>query len=225
MLNHDPVPWLMAQEGPPALRARRRLGLRREGDAGAVCALEAQLDAEQRMDGSFGNSPMRTAGVLNLLDDLRAAQSGETIDRGASYLLSLLQSQPGYDQAANIAPGSLTTPCDLGGFFGPYGNRNQPEVMAWGASEMNAYRGYEPLLGPKSPIRKAPRSSRDRAGPSSCYAWGLIPLSYTIEALCILCDSLTSIAPRQRKNGTFGTPCRIERVAIVLGALRACGRF
>ena len=49
---------------------------------------------------------------------------------------------------------------------------------------MNHYRTYEPLLGPKSPVRAEPRSRLDRAGPSSCYAWGLIPLSYAVEALC-----------------------------------------
>jgi hypothetical protein len=165
----------------------------------------------------------------------------------------------------------------------------------------------------------------DRAGPSSCYAWGLIPLSYTVEALCragyghderlqpainallgaqresggwcrnmgghtgcsihairalgahtelsksqhaeralgfwraaqlgkrgsalqrwwgganlfaalqaaaafdlplareILRDALAEIAPRQRKNGTFGTPCQVERVAAALVATGAFG--
>jgi len=316
----------MAQEGLPALRARRRLGLHREGDAEAVRALEAQLAAEQRTDGSFEDSPMRTAGVLNLLDDLQAAHSERTIAQGASFLFSVLRSQPGYKRATGILPGSLNTPCDLGGFFGPYENRSQPEVMAWGAREMNAYREYEPLFGPKSPVRAVPRSSRDRAGPVSCYAWGLIPLSYTVEALCragyahdgriqppiqallgaqrksggwcrnlgghptcslhairalgahpelrqsecaeralglmrvvqcnaqdgtskwwsgsnlfaalqvlaafdlplarqILGDALGAIAPYQRQNGTFGTPCPVERVAAVLLALRSCACF
>jgi hypothetical protein len=326
VLNHDPLPWLIAQEGLPALRARRRLGLHREGDAEAVRALEAQLAAEQRTDGSFEDSPIVTAGVLNLLDDLQATHSDRTVARGASFLFSVLRSQPGYGRAAGILPGSLETPCDLGGFFGPYENRSQPEVMAWGAREMNAYRQYEPLFGPKSPVREAPRSSRDRAGPSSCYAWGLIPLSYTVEALCragyahdkrlqpavrallgaqresggwcrnpgghptctlhairalgahselrqseyaertlrlmravqhgarhgtsrwwsgsnlfaalqaiaafdlplarqILGDALGTIAPYQRKDGTFGTPCPVERVAAVLLALRTCACF
>jgi hypothetical protein len=325
VLNHDPLPWLIAQEGLPALRARRRLGLHGEGDAGAVRALEAQLAAEQRADGSFADSPMRTAGVLNLLDDLCAERSKEVIARGSLYLLSVLRSQPGYGRAASILPGSLQTPCDLGGFFGPYERRSQPEVMAWGAREMNAYREYEPLFGPRSPVRGAPRSSRDRAGPSSCYAWGLIPLSYAVEALCragyahdeglqpairallgaqresggwcrnlaghptctlhairalgahpelrqgesaeralhlmravqrgerpgasrwwsgsnlfaalqaiaaldlplarqILCDALEALAPHQRKDGTFGTPCPVERVAAVLLGLRSCSK-
>jgi hypothetical protein len=326
MLNHDPVPWLIAQEGLPALRARRHLDLHRKGDTEAARALEAQLAAAQRPDGGFEDSPMRTAGVLNLLDDLQATRSEGTISRGAAYLFAVLESQPGYAQATAIAPGGLETPCDLGGFFGPYEDRNQPDVMAAGAREMNAYREYEPLFGPKSPVREARRSSRDRAGPSSCYAWGLIPLSYTVEALCragharderlqpalrallgaqrarggwcrnlgghptcslyairaigahpelrqseyaaraldllrrvqrgelgstsrwwsgsnlfaamyaiaafdlplarqMLCDSLATIAPAQRRNGTFGTPCRVERVAAVLLALRACDRL
>ena len=168
-----------------------------------------------------------------------------------------------------------------------------------------------------------PRSSLDRAGPSSCYAWGLIPLAYTVEALCragyaqdgrlqpalnallgaqresggwcrnlagspactlhtiralgshhglrhsegaeralafmraaqrgalggtakrwwrgsnvfaalqavaafdspiareIIRDALEALVPRQRKNGTFGRPCRVERVTAVLVAVRA----
>ena len=172
----------------------------------------------------------------------------------------------------------------------------------------------------RSPVSPSTGSSRDRAGPSSCYTWGLIPLSYTIEALCragcardarlrpalnallgaqresggwcrnlgghtgcsihairalgahprlresahadralsfwrttqlgergpdlqrwwrgtnlfaalqaaaafespladeILRDVLAAVAPRQRKNGTFGTPCRVDRVAAVLVA-------
>jgi hypothetical protein len=315
----------MQQEGRPALRARRKLHLHREGDQRAVCALERDFAAEQEPNGSFGGSLLRTAGVLNLLDDLRAQRSQETIARGASYLIAVLQSQPGYSPAAKIQPGSLTTPCDLGGFFGPYASRSQPDVMASGARGMNAYREFEPLFGPKSPVREAPRSSRDRAGPSSCYAWGLIPLSYTVEALCragyahdarlqpairallgaqresggwcrnlgghptcslhalralgahpdlrqseyteralcllsavqrgehsgtsrwwrgsklfaalyviaafdlplaheILSDGLRAIAPSQRKNGTFGAPCRVERVSAVLLALKS-GRF
>jgi hypothetical protein len=322
----------MEQDSLSALRARRKLGLQRDGDLPAVRSLEREFAAAQAPDGSLEHSLLRTAGMLNLLDDLNAAHSDETIARGAAYLLSVLQSQPGYRRATDIAPGSLATPCDLGGFFGPYETRGQPDVMASGAREMNAYREFEPLFGPKSPVREAPRSSRDRAGPSSCYAWGLLPLSYTIEALCragyarraeyarderlqpaiqallgaqresggwcrnlgghptcslhairalgahpelrqsqtaqralrllravqrgeqadttrwwsgsnlfaalgavaafdlplahhILHDSLTTIAPSQRKNGTFGTPCRVERVGAVLLALRACGRL
>jgi hypothetical protein len=326
MLTYDPIPWLRTQEGLPGLRARRKLNLHREGDEPAVRALERDFAAEQAPDGSFGHSLLRTAGVLNLLDDLRALHSQETISRGASYLISVLQSQPGYDRAADIGPGSLIRPCNLGGFFGPYETRSQPEVMASGAREMNAYREFEPLFGPKSPVREARRSSRDRAGPSSCYAWGLIPLSYTIEALSrvgyanderlqpaihallgaqresggwcrnlgghptcslhairalgahpslrqsqyakralrllrtvqrghqagtsrwwsgsnlfaamyalaafdlpaareILRDSLIAIAPNQRKNGTFGAPCRVERVSAVLLALGSYGCF
>jgi hypothetical protein len=325
MLTYDPIPWLMAQDGLPAVRARRLLGLCREDDASTVCQLERKLATEQGADGSFGGSPMRTAGVLNLLDDLRATQAQEIIAHGALYLLAVLQLQPGYDRARDITPGRLTTPCDLCGFFGPYEDRSAPETMAQGAREMNNYREYEPLLAPKSPVRGEQRSSLDRAGPSSCYAWGLIPLSYTVEALCragyacderlqpainallgaqresggwcrnlgghtncsvhatralgahpelrkseharralafwravqhdergatlsrwwkgsnlfaamqaiatfdlplateILRDALAEIAPRQRKNGTFGTPCQVERVAAALVAIGALG--
>jgi hypothetical protein len=287
--------------------------------------LEHELAGEQRTDGSFEHSPMKTAGILNLLDDLKATDSQDLIASGAAYLLSVLESQPGYERAKGLTPGGLTIPCDLCGFFGPYQDRGRPEVMADGAREMNFYREYEPLLGPKSPVRGERRSSYDRAGPSSCYAWGLIPLSYTVETLCragyalderlkpainallgaqresggwcrnlgghtgcsihairalgvhpelsqshhaeralgfwraaqlgrlgstlqrwwgganlfaamqaaaafdlppaseILRDALTALAPRQRKNGTFGTPCRVERVAAVLVASEAVG--
>lgn len=311
MIAYDPIPWLMAQEGLPAVRARRLLGLSREGDAKLVHTVEGRLVAEQFEDGSFEQSPMKTAGMLNLLDDLRAGSSEGLIDSGVSYLFSVLKLQPGYEQARDVRPGSLQTPCDLCGFFGPYEDRSQPEVMAQGTEEMNFYREYEPLLGPKSPVREVRRSSMDRAGPSSCYSWGLIPLCYTIEALCragyahdgrlqpainallgtqresggwcrnlgghpscsaygvralgahpelrrsdyaeralglvqrawdrsnlyatiqsaasfdlpiareIIRDILKTLAPRQRKNGTFGSPCRIERVAAVMVAVKA----
>ena len=127
---------------------------------------------------------MKTAGILNLLSDLNAASANDTISAGSAYLFSVLQLQSGYERAREVTPGSLDTPCDLCGFFGPYAARSEPAVMASGAAEMNDYREYEPLMGPQSPVRAAPRSSYDRAGPSSCYAWGLIPLSYTIETLC-----------------------------------------
>jgi len=313
-IRYDPVPWLLVQEGLPSVRARRRLGLDCDGDAAFVRALVADLEGEQKGNGSFAGSPMRTAGTLILLADLRAqgaedlrAQGIEdVVERGAAYLFSVLAGQPGYGREDDISPGSLTTPCDLGGFFGPYEERNDPQVRAFGAREMNHYREFEPLLGPKSPVRETPRSSRDRAGPSSCYAWGLIPLSYIFEALCragyaederlqpalrvllgvqresggwcrnlgghigcsphpmralgahpalrsslyaeralrfllanwrardpyavlhvataydlpaaheLVREVLAYISPRQRKNGTFGAPHRIERVAAVL---------
>ncbi len=37
----------------------------------------------------------------------------------------------------------------------------------------------------------------------------------------IISDALAILAPRQQKNGTFGSPCKIERVAAVLVAARA----
>jgi hypothetical protein len=301
----------MVQDGLAAVCARRVLGLDREGDAEAVEALARELAGEQGADGSFADSPMKTAGVLNLLDDLRACGTEGVIAAGASYLFTVLQSQAGYERATSVAPGSLAEPWDLCGFFGPYKDRAMPEVMAHGAREMNHYRACEPLLGPKRPVRAERRSSLDRPGPSSCYAWGLIPLSYTVEALCragyarderlqpavqallgaqresggwcrnlggglactlhgvralgshpelrgsvhaeqalqfiraaqgrlkgsqlyaalqavaafglpvareIIRHGLAALAPRQRKNGTFGTPCQVERVVAVLVA-------
>jgi len=323
MLAYDPLPWLMAEKGLPAIRARRLLGLRRDGDEDAVSALERGLAKAQLREGSFEGSPMKTAGTLKLLNDLRAKGSSRTMEMAAAYLFSVLRSQPGYERAREVKPGSLRTPCDLHGFFGPYEDRARPDVMKWGAREMNFYREYEPLLGPRSRVRIARRSSLDRPGPSSCYSWGLIPLSYIVEALCnagfeedrrlesainallgahresggwcrslgghpactthvlralgahaalkrsvhvlraleflrreyrigaakarrswatlyaaipfdlpvaieIIRDVLAALAPHQRRNGTFGGPCEIERVATVLLALRkldgACPR-
>ncbi len=103
---------------------------------------------------------------------------------GSAYLFGVLASQPGYARGSEIEPGSLRTPCDLGGFFGPYEDRGRPDVIAAGAREMNALREFDPLLGPHSEVRSVRRSSLDRAGPGSCYAWGLVPLSYAIGALC-----------------------------------------
>jgi len=319
LLTFDPVPWLMAQGGLSAIRARRLLGLHREGDTETICALEGELSGTQSSDGSFEHSPLKTAGVLNLLGDLKAGGSQELVAGGVSYLFSVLEAQPGYERARGVKPGGLRTPCDLCGFFGPYEDRNRPEVLVWGAREMNFYREYEPLSGTKAPVREVRESSLDRIGPASCYSWGLIPLSYTVEALCragyahderlepainvllgaqrdsgewcrnpgghpnctlhalralgahpelrrsvqaeralkclqtahgaaswwkgsnlfaaiqavaafdlpiaseIIREGLAALAPRQRRDGTFGGPCEVERVAAVLAALRALG--
>jgi len=325
MLKHDPIPWLMKQDGLSALRARRRLGLDRKGDEQAVRALTGKLRKAQRRDGSFGQSIMKTAGVLNLLDEVAPDNFAKPIERAARYLISILQAQPGYGSAKKVKPGGLEAPLDLCGFFGPYEDRRKPDVMARGAREMNFHREYEPLLGPKAPVRARARSSYDRPGPSSCFAWGLMPLAYVTEALCragygrdrnvkpainvllgaqresggwcrnlsghpacslhairalgahptlrrsrhiehalaflraaqrgerggpaqtwwartgafaglqavaafrspiareILREGLTALAPRQRKNGSFGTPCPVERVAAVLAAVEAIG--
>ena len=186
---HSPESWLMGQEGRSAVRARRALGLEREGDGQCVLEIQRDLDASQLPDGSFDRSPLKTAGVLNLLDDLCAPGCGTPdlvalVDRAVSYLLSVLKAQPGYERAKHVTPGNLQTACDLCGFFGPYEDRRVPRLMFEGAEEMNAYREFEPLLGPKRPVRGTPRSTRDRAGPPSCYSWGLIPLAYTVEAIC-----------------------------------------
>ena len=313
MLPHDPTPWLLAQDGLAAVRARRVLGLARDGDEEAVESVGREACASQLPDGSFEHSVMKTAGVLHLLSDLRPGGLDGVFDGACDYLLGVLESQPGYGRAAKVKPGSLHTPCDLCGFFGPYGASNDPDAVARGAREMNFYREFEPLLGPKAPVRHVRRSSFDRVGPGSCYAWGLIPLAYTIEALCrsgrsrdarlrpavnallgaqrasggwcrnlgghpsctthairalaahprlrrspyahralafmdrssqklnpfavahavagfdhdvargILRRVLAVVAGRQRINGTFGTPCRVERVAAALTAVRAIG--
>ena len=311
MLPYDPIPWLLEQEGLPAVRARRLLGIDLEGDTDEVGAIGKEFSRDQARDGSFEQSPLKTAGILNLLNDLKATASDRLIEKGASYLISVLEAQSGYERARGVKPGSLQTPCDLCGFFGPYEDRSLGAVMADGAREMNFYREFEPLTGPNKPVRAERRSSLDRAGPTSCYSWGLIPLSYIIEALCragyaldervrpavnvllgvqresggwcrnlgghpnctihglrwlgahpqhrkskyaeralglvrrssmgpnsfasfqavaafdlplardILRDALGSIAPRQKKNGTFGTPHRVEKVAAVLAAVKA----
>ena len=311
MPMHDPVPWLMKQEGRSAVRARRSLGLERAGDELCVLEVRRELAASQLPDGSVDGSPLKTAGVLNLLDDMRAPDCRDLADRAVGYLVSVLEAQPGYERARRVKPGSLQTPCDLGGFFGLYEDRSIPRLMAQGAAEMNTYREFEPLLGPKTPVRGAPRSALDRAGPPSCYSWGLIPLTYLVEAICragyamargvapavnavlaaqrasggwcrnlgghpsctlhalralgahprlrqsvyaqralqfmrtswrrgsvfstlhavarfdlpvarqLLTDMLSDGAARQRSNGTFGTPCRVERVASVLVAKRS----
>lgn len=203
MLAYDPLLWLMAQDGPAALRARGRLGLSRLGDAEAVDALVQSLTDGDPV------SPIKTAGILNFLADLRAAHASEWTARGAEYLLAVLKSQPGYARAGETVPGGLTAPCDLGGFFGPYQERARPEVMAYGAQEMNHYREFEPLLGPQSPVCPVPRSSLDRAGPGSCYSWGLIPLSYIIEALC--------------RTGHADDARLQPAISVLLGAQRASG--
>ena len=224
LLPYDPVPWLMAQPGLPAVRARRMLGLRRDGDEKTITSLLRRLSKAQLPNGSFEESPMKTAGVLNLLDDLRATESKSLIARGASYLLSVLESQPGYERARKVKPGSLRTPCDLCGFFGPYEDRTLPEVLALGVREMNYYREYEPLLGPQSPVR----DTRTASG-GSCFAWGLIPLAYIIEALCRaghaddarLRPAINALLGAQREGGGW---CRsLGSGGCTIHAIRALG--
>ena len=315
-LQYDPTPWLTQQTGQAAVRARRSLGIRQREDEQTAQAWTDSLAGEQERNGSFEHSPMKTAGVLILLDDLAVPDSAATCEAGADYLLSVLESQPGYEQARNVQPGSVRTPCDLCGFFGPYDTRNDADAMAEGARELNFYREYEPLVGPKTHVRTERRSSLDRAGPPSCYSWGLIPLCSIIEALCrsgrardprlspaldvlmgvqresggwcrnlgghprcsshairvlgvhpelrdseyavrgleliersswrgldrfallemvarfelpvaarIIEEIVSALIPKQRKNGSFGTPLAVEKVGAVLKALRSLGQW
>jgi hypothetical protein len=129
-----------------------------------------------------------------------------------------------------VKPGALTTPCDLAGFFGPYEKRSDVRVMAEGAREMNFLREYAPLLGPQSPVRARVRSSLDRAGPKSCYAWGLVPLCYIVEALCRaghhadrrLKPAVNALLGAQRKSGGW-CRCLGGDVACTIPAVRALG--
>jgi len=209
LLPYDPVPWLMVQNGLAAVRARRFRGLHRDDDEETVKSIELEFCKSQLPNGSFDQSLLKTAGVLNLLADLKPFSSKTVIQKAASYLLSILEAQPGYDRAKSVKPSSLETPCDLCGFFGSYEDRNFPEVLALGAKEMNFYREFEPLLGPKSAVRAVRRSSLDRPGPSSCYSWGLIPLCYTIEALC--------------RSGYAEDPKLKPAINVLLGAQRKSG--
>lgn len=206
---HASIAWLMAQDETAAVRARRLLDLHADGDEQHVRDLVQQLVRSQQSNGGFDSSPMKTAGVVALLADLRPANAEPLVDRAVSFLLSVLKSQPGYERATRVEPGSLQIPCDLCGFFGPYGDRGEPGVVADGAREMNAYREYEPLLGPKSPVRATPRSSRDRVGPGSCYSWGLIPLCAIVEAIC--------------RAGSGADPALAPTLAALLGAQRQSG--
>ena len=61
MLEHDPIPWLMAAEGEEAVRARCSLELTREGDSKATRNIAWRLAKSQLPDGSFDHSPMKTA--------------------------------------------------------------------------------------------------------------------------------------------------------------------
>jgi len=231
LLTYDPIPWLMAQNELAAVRARRFLGLHRDDDEEAVRSVELKFSRSQLSNGSFDQSLLKTAGVLNLLADLKPFSSKTLIEKASSYLFSVLKAQPGYERARSVTPGNLKIPCDLCGFFGPYEDRNRPEVLALGAREMNFYREFEPLLGPKSIVRASRRSNLDRPGPSSCYSWGLIPLCYTIETLCRagyardakLKPAVNALLGVQRESGGWcrnlagGTSCTIHAIR-VLGA-------
>jgi len=226
MLKHDPTPWLLAEKGEAAVRARRSLGLERQGDDEAVRRIVQRMAQSQLADGSFTHSPMKTAGVVCLLTDLATESSATVLSQAGEFLLGVLQSQPGYGKAKSLRPGGLTEPCDLGGFFG----EATALTPAQGAREANFYREFEPLLGPKSPVRWRRRSSFDRVGPPSCHSWGLVPLCYVIEALCRggfhsdprLKPAVKAMLAAQRSSGGW---CRNlgGGVECTLPALRAFG--
>ena len=116
MLQYDPTPWFISQEGLTAVRGRRILGLKHPGDELAIQTFVGRYADSQCDDGSFEHSPLKTAGTLNCLDDLYTINANAIIAAGAAYLFSVLQSQPGYKLTHDVVPGSLTTPCDLCGF-------------------------------------------------------------------------------------------------------------
>ena len=205
MLKHDPIPWLLSQDGRAAVRARRSLGLERQGDERAVRQIARQAARSQQADGSFSQSPMKTAGMVCLLADLATEASASVVSRAGEFLFGILHSQPGYEKAGSLRPGELTEPWDLGGFFG----EATPLTPAQGAREVNFYREFEPLLGPKSPVRWQRRSSFDRVGPPSCHLWGLVPLCTIIEALC--------------RAGFHADPRLRPAVSVMLAVQRASG--
>ncbi|MDF1514905.1 MAG: hypothetical protein P1S60_13935 [Anaerolineae bacterium] len=60
MLPYDPTPWLMRQEGLPAVRARRQLGLCSVGDSIFISAFCDRCANTQAADGSFISSVMNS---------------------------------------------------------------------------------------------------------------------------------------------------------------------
>jgi hypothetical protein len=136
-----------------------------------------------------------------------------------------------------VAPGALTEPLDICGFFACYDDRSRPEELARGAGEMNHYRRCEPLLGPKHLVRSKRRSAFDRVGAPSCYSWGLLPLAYTIEALARaglardarLSPAINVLLGVQRRSGGFcrnlggHRNCTLPALS-ALGALPQCQR-
>ncbi len=62
---------------------------------------------------------------------------------------------------------------------------------------------------------------RASIGPNSFATFQAVATFDLPLARDILRDALGGIAPRQKKNGTFGTPHRIEKVAAVLAVVKA----
>jgi hypothetical protein len=177
------------------------------GDQDAAVALAERLTLDQRSDGSVGGSPLRTAGTVLCLVDLDVPAGA--VEEAAGFLLDLLEAQPGYARAVSVAPGELTQPCDLCGFFETYACRTDPAARRVGSAEMNALREIDPLIGPRAPVKAAATSARARVGPGSCYSWGLIPLAYITEALC--------------RSGHADDPRLTPALNVLLGAQRRSG--
>ena len=229
MLKYDPIQWLMRQDDEAAVRARCALGLAREGDDTIARKVAERFAKAQLSDGSFDHSPMKTACVVCLLADMAPELSAEVMSQAGEFLLGLLEAQPGYRKAARVRPGALTAPWDLGGFFGACEATSDAYGPTDGACEMNIFREFEPLLGPKSPVRTERRSSFDRPGPGSCYDYGLVPLCYIIEALCRsefhadkrLKPAINVLLAVQRQSGGWcrnpggGFPCTLPAVRAI----------
>ena len=65
------------------------------------------------------------------------------------------------------------------------------------------------------------RTKQPRIG-SGFFATIQVIAAYDSSVACeIIRNALAVIAPRQRRNGTFGTPCPVERVAAVILGMRA----
>ncbi len=130
VLKYDPLPWLLEQTGDNAVRARRALGVECDSDVRCANEIAAHLAAGQSANGSFDESLMKTAGIIDLCVDLHLPELEMLTQRAAEYLLGVLMRQPGYQRAKALSPGNLREACDLCGFFGPYADRNLPEKMA-----------------------------------------------------------------------------------------------
>ena len=78
------------------------------------------------------------------------------------------------------------------------------------------------LFPPQTCLKiKDPRSAYSVTLPERSVAYyNCFTVSRTPASVMKDMKGLASLAPKQRKNGTFGTPCRLERVAAALVAQR-----